>query len=276
MIWGTPGSVSFEKRQIRMVVVDHHRVKVHRLIAPLVERILLDLAAQGLTSETSGWEPGSDGREFRIEVDGFDQDRSAAAMRSYGFAPIEPPGWFRWDSEEPPTGSDDPETVAQGGEHAIRDNRTIPVALKPLRGTQRLGSRDLGPGDEGMDVLTLQAMLGCPRTGVFDDLTKDAVQQFYVRKSFTSDGTMTLGGQCWLIPRTVERLRTGAAGMNVRLLCSALIGRGILPIEAVVETRYTVQIANVIRNYRDTLGFVRSEVVDAPTWASLIDNPWKA
>jgi hypothetical protein len=106
MTWGNPLAVSFEKRHIRMVVVDHHRVKVHRSLAPVVERILLDLAKQGLAAETTGWEPGDDGRRVRIEVEGLTPDRAEAAMAVYGFSGTAEPFWFEWTGAQPPEGQE--------------------------------------------------------------------------------------------------------------------------------------------------------------------------
>lgn len=273
MTWGNPESVSFEKRHIRMVVVDHHRVKVHRLLAPTVERILLDLAKQGMSAETTGWAPGGDGRRVRVEVDGLAPDRAEAAMREYGFEGTAEPYWFVWPSDLPP----DDLGATQGplgGDGVRRSTQTTkPLIRKPLRGDQRLGSRPLSLGDEGVDVLTLQAFLGAPRTGVYDSETADVVRAFHDRRGSTSDGSMSLASQAWIIPRTVERLRTGAAGLTVMLLSSALIAKGVLDRDSPVETRYTVALANTVRSYRESIGLPRSEVVDSPTWASLVDQP---
>lgn len=276
MSWGTPSAVSFEKRHIRMVVVDHHRVKVHRLLAPLVERILLDLAAKGLTAETAGWEPGQDGRRFSLAVDGLTSERVTEVMQTYGFSPSSRRGWYVWSSDTPPEGSEAAQEPEEGDEASTRTRITKPVVPVAPRGDQRLGSRDLFLGDSGMDVLTLQAFLGAPRTGEYDIATADEVRRFHERKGFTSDGSMPLASQCWIIPRNVERLRTGAAGLTVMLLSAALIGRGVLHLDYRVDTRYTVALANVIRDYRESIGLPRSEVVDSPTWASLVDQPRRA
>lgn len=273
MTWGNPDAVSYEKRHIRMVVVDHHRVKVHRSLAPIVERFLLDLASQGMTAEVAGWEPGGDGRRVHVVVDGLDSDRTTAAMLTYGFAATSEPFWFVWAGEQPPDGADaSPET--QGGDEApTRTPITKPVNRTPLTGAHRLGSRDLGPGDEGQDVLTLQAFLGAPRTGQYDPATSETVRGFHTRKGFASDGSMPLASQAWIIPRSVERLRTGAAGLTVMLLTSALIGKQFLDLDTPVAARYTVALANVVRDYRESIGLPRSEVVDYPTWASLVEQP---
>lgn len=273
MTWGNPKAVSFEKRHIRMVVVDHHRVKVHRSLASVVERILLDLAKQGLTAQTTGWSPGEDGRRVRIEVEGLTPDRAESAMQQYGFEGTAEPYWFVWSSDTPPDDQEASQGPTGGDEVPDRIKTTRPVVRKPPRGDQRLGSRPLGPGDEGSDVLTLQAFLGAPRTGVYDAATVESVRLFHSRKGFTSDGSMPLSSQAWIIPRNVERLRTGAAGMTVILLWSALIGRRVLDIETRVEPRYTLALANAVRDYRESIGLPRSEVVDSPTWASLVDQP---
>lgn len=273
MTWGSPEAVSFEKRHIRMVVVDHHRVKVHRSLAGIVESILLDLAKQGLTAQTAGWEAGADGRRVRIEVEGLDGERVAVAMKGYGFTPAGDDFWFEWASDTPPEQQEVPQEAQGGDGEPKRTQITKPATLKPPQGDQRLGSRPLGPGDEGMDVLTLQAFLGAPRTGMYDEETVDVVREFHSRKGSTSDGSMPLASQCWIIPRTVERLRTGAAGLTVMLLSSALIGKQVLDIDTEVQARYTVALANLVRDYRESIGLPRSEVVDSPTWASLVAQP---
>lgn len=273
MTWGNPSAVSFEKRHIRMVVVDHHRVKVHRSLAPIVERILLDLASQGLTAETTGWEPGESGRRVRIEVEGLTPDRAETAMQAYGFEGTAEPYWFEWAGEQPPDEPDDALTAQGDDEAAERTRITKPVTQKPPKGSQRLGSRALGLGDEGLDVLTLQVFLGAPRTGFYDEATADIVRQFHERKGSTSDGSMSLGSLGWIIPRNIERLRTGAAGLTVMLLSAALIAKGVLDPNAPIHTRYTVALADVVRDYRESIGLPRSEVVDSPTWSSLVDQP---
>jgi peptidoglycan hydrolase-like protein with peptidoglycan-binding domain len=273
MSWGAPKSVSFEKRHIRMVVVDHHRLKVHRSLAPIVERILLDLAEQGLTAETSGWSEGKDGREFRIVVEGMTPEQTDTAMGTYGFKPIAGDGAYRWGAENPPEEPEPAPEPQTGKKVPTRTPVSKPVVPVAPTGHQRLGSRPLALGDEGLDVLTLQVFLGAPRTGIFDDSTENVVRQYHERKGFSSNGTMTLFAFGWIIPRSVERLRTGAAGLTVRLLSSALIAKGELPIDSKVDTRYTVALANAVRDYRMKIGLPRSEVVDSPTWASLVDQP---
>jgi len=131
----------------------------------------------------------------------------------------------------------------------------------------------LGLGDEGMDVLTLQVFLGAPRTGKYDAATEEAVRGFHTRKGFISDGSMPLASQSWIIPPTIERLRSGAAGLTVLLLTSALVGRQVLARDFPLTPRYTVELADAVRGYRESIGLPRSEVVDSPTWVSLVEQP---
>jgi hypothetical protein len=256
-----------------MVVVDHHRVKVHRTLAPIVERILLDLASNGLTAETTGWAPGQDGRRVKIAVDGFTPERAAAAMLAYGFEPTGEDSWFMWGSDIPPEDSEAPREPQKREDSPKQTQITKPAVLTPTQGDQKLGSRPLGLGDQGADVLTLQAFLGAPRTGLYDEVTAETVRLFHTRKGSTSDGSMPLASQAWIIPRTVERLRTGAAGLTVMLLTAALIGKRVLDLDTPLEPRYTVALANTVRSYRESIGLPRSEVVDHPTWASLVEQP---
>ena len=108
---------------------------------------------------------------------------------------------------------------------------------------------------------------------MYDDETAEFVRAFHTRKGFQSDGSMPLASQCWIIPRTTERLRSGAAGLTVMLLSAALIAKGVLDLETPIRTRYSPELANVVRDYRQSLGLPRSEVVDSPTWASLVGQP---
>ena len=273
MTWGSPAAVSFEKRHIRMVVVDHHRVKVHRSLAAVVERILLDLAEQGLTAETEGWTFGGDGRRVKVVVDGLNSDKVGAVMSKYGFVGTKDVDWFAWSESQPPDEADAYQEVPPVSK-PVSPSQSSKVSIpKAPVGTQKLGERALELGDEGMDVLTLQVFLGAPRTGKYDAETMKVVHGYHSRKGFASDGSMPLASQAWIIPRTVERLRTGAAGLTVLLLTSALIGRQVLGRDFPLTPRYTVELADVVREYRYSIGLPKTEVVDSPTWASLVGQP---
>jgi len=122
-------------------------------------------------------------------------------------------------------------------------------------------------------VLALQVFLGAPRTAVYDSDLEHAVIEFHRRKGFQSDGSMTLAAMRWIIPSTTERLRPGASGLTVMLLCSTLISKGVLPLDHPLTAHYTVALADVVREYRQSLGMEPTEVVDHPTWYSLIEQP---
>ena len=51
-----------------------------------------------------------------------------------------------------------------------------------------LGDRMLGPGATGPDVATLQRLLGLPRTGAYDDATRQAVLAFQTANGLNPDG----------------------------------------------------------------------------------------
>ena len=51
-----------------------------------------------------------------------------------------------------------------------------------------LGDRMLGPGATGPDVLTLQRLLGVPRTGAYDDATRQAVLALQTANGLNPDG----------------------------------------------------------------------------------------
>lgn len=302
--WGNPAGSTFQRRFTRLVAVDELRVRVHKDLAVIVEKLLHDMSTQDLVVDRlEGFPEVPDGTGLIIRVRGMDPDTTAGAMAGYGFSlTTDTEDVYLWGGSHveaiaksrdldaaahaAPDADDDgtDDTGEQADEaDAAQEPQTPPVAAEidredPLWFDGRPGDRELtaGGNQRGRDVLFLQAYLDVPRTGLYDVETIAAVNYFRGRRGLPEGGLMDRESWQQFLPRLRSALFPGATGRAVRILAAAMVAHGDIPIQDPVSGRYNGKMLREVREMQTANGFRRTGRIATAEWSLLIAHPWGA
>lgn len=279
--WGNPVHTTFAKRNIRLVAVDDIQVKVHRVLQPIVEQLLLHLGVQDLKIDhVAGFPDSPAGQGLVLRLAGIPAEAVATAMEQYGFAPdADMADHYVWGA-----GYEEAEAKAAEIDDAPPEPDAAPEppaeapALADLEGwwDGLPGARDLENGIDyaGRDVLFLQAYLGTPRTGVYDPATIAAVAAMKARRGLAADGSMNAEAWKQLLPRMRRKVQHGDNGRTVRLLSAALIAAQAVALDEPVRARYNSALARLVRDWQTETGLRKTGAITSIDWGELLYHPW--
>lgn len=309
--WGVPSQSTFEKRLIRQVIVDDHRVRVHKDLVPVVEHVLSNLVQTDLVIGTlEGYPAEERGIGLRLVLDPPNPQFVAEAMSKFGFQ-AEGEDLYVWaltyedalsaaeaiDQDVPDqpataspaaehpesgtaeqTGGDSPADGDPEGTISAEENPADWAAERRAEGwyADRPGTRDLIPGEgqTGRDVVFVQAYLDVPRTGRYDSATVNAVGYFLGRRGLPADGAMRAEAWMQLIPRVRPNIYSGEHGRYVRVVSAAMIAAGVLPPDYPVTPRYGRDLQRIIRDMQEERGGPRTGRITRLEWSYLLGYPW--
>lgn len=308
--WGNPAQSTFAKRLIRQVIVDDHRVNVHKDLVPIVEHLLSNLVQTDLVIDAlEGYPAEPRGLGLHLTLAPANPRMVADVMGRFGFT-AEDEDMYVWGlshadaieagkaidqepTEQPADAPDTDEDAPAGtGEQddaldAVDGDPTGVITAEVRPGWHAIleeegwypglpATRDLvpGTGQTGRDVVFVQAYLDVPRTGRYDAATVNAVGYFLGRRGLPADGAMTNEAWKQLIPRVRPNIYSGEHGRYVRVLSAAMIAAGHLPVDYPVSPRYGRDLQRIIRDMQEARGGTRTGRITSVEWTYLLGYPW--
>lgn len=262
--FGNPQTQAFEKQYLRWANFGDTRVRVHKSIWPLVNRILAALDQEGY--DVSGATTVEDDLlrlSFRIPIPAEKVAELREQVDSAHFS-LTDDGVFKFEgsAEEGETLSEQIGIAAETVTQESTDDE--PVVADPVE--TRWG-RALSIGDEGPDVLFIQHYTGAPATGQYDEVTADYVTRWQVKH--WCDPTGEVNRETWLgiIPVRVGWLRPGATGPVVKALQAAFLALGVQagPVTGV----WGVRLSHSVRIFQEANGLPRRLRVGVPEFGLL-------
>lgn len=261
MGWGNSSASTFKKTTLREATSCDVTVTVHKVLKPLVERVLAGWATDGVdVSSVRENEKDALRRSFICDVDPTEE--MADRADTFGFSAHghiwEYKGSFEW-------------AEAKDAELLEADLSEISVAaFEPKKITgEKLGSRELVKDDEGTDVVALQWFLDVDRTGTFDKATERSLSSYQRTHNLTVTGSADREFWAYLIPRVIRWKRMGEAGPDIRLIQSALCAFGYQA--GPVTGRYGVITNRALQNLRTEIGVTGATKIDSNVWGAMFD-----
>lgn len=211
--WGNPELKSFKNNYIRRVMVDSARVFVHRNIVNAVEEILIEAANNGaifsndaLPKILPSFEM-DDSKEaaygLKFQIPNFDKELNLAE------SPFEQFG--------------DVFVIKNAFDDAVIEIQNDEVYFdKP---SEKIGYRQLEFGMSGKDVKFLAYFLGmedAAQQQVWDKKMQEAYDYFQERMGLPKTGKLDWYSWNAIMPKGIDRIAAGTAGIKVRALQSAL------------------------------------------------------
>jgi hypothetical protein len=212
-VWGNPELKSFKNNYIRRVMVDSARVFVHRNLVDAVEEILIEAANQGAVFT-------SDGLPKILPSYMMDDSKEAALGLKFQIPNFDKQLLIK-DSKFEQVGDvfickdlDEGAKVSAASAEAYYD--------KP---SEKIGYRQLELGSKGKDVKFLAYFLGLEDASQRDTFDKDMQANFeYFQTRMGMPVTGKLDWYSWnaIMPKGIDRIAAGTAGIKVRALQAAL------------------------------------------------------
>jgi hypothetical protein len=211
--WGNPELKSFKNNYIRRVIVDSARVFVHRNVVDAVEAILLQAAESGAIFSSDG---------MPKVLPAFEMDDSLEAQFGLKF---QIPSF---DKELDLADS----IFEQLGDVFVIKNGISQDSIAPKNEdayidvvSEKIGYRQLEFGSKGKDVKFLAYFLGmedASQREVWDEQMQEAFDYFQLRMGMPISGKLDWYSWNAIMPKGVDRIAAGTAGIKVRALQSAL------------------------------------------------------
>lgn len=309
--WGNPAHVTFAKNHVRLAAVDDLRVKVHRVLVPIVERLLTDLSVRDLrVEELEGYPAVERADGIRLRLTSVAPGIVAGVLVKYGFAVTDVESQYRWigsfddamtvgaaldaaaDAElagivptssgaepggrpAPSSPSDSPER-AEAAPTAAPSSKVERVAVPTDEDWNNTlpGLVDVGPGSVGRAVLFLQAYFGTDRSGVYDKKLAAAVRDYQVVRGVEPTGLVNNGTWRHIVPMIRPRLDAGDAGRGVRIFSAALVASGEIDRGSVVHLRYGIALSRTVREFQSRHGIRPSGRTGGIEWGMLVGSPF--
>lgn len=263
--FGNPETKAFEKQQLRWATHGDIRVRVHRLVWPLFNRVLMGLDQAGLDMsqvKTSDNDPLK--VSFVVGDLGDLVDKITEMIEPASLVYEDGVIRFTGDAEQAESLS-----AALGvAVDALVDESTDdePDEAEPVEPERRLGGL-IEVGTEGDSVKFVQALIGAPVTGIFSEDDSTLLGLWQERHWVPRTGVF--GREDWLtiLPKRAIWIRPGATGQHVKTLQAAFIALGFQ--KGPVTGVWGVRFSHSVRLFQDANRLMKRGRIGLPEWGAL-------
>lgn len=267
--FGNPDTQNFDKQHLRWATNGDTKVRVHRLIWPLVNRILIGLDQMDGVDVTTARTDDTDPLHLRFHVD-IPADKVEVVREALE------PAKFNLDNEGTiyfdGTAEEAKELSESVGVEADKltddtDDEVADPTPDQVERVEPLGG-SLEPGATGKLVDFIQFLMGMPNpSGVFDETTVEWLKAW--QSSHWAPDTGELDADTWrsILPPRTKWLRPGATGLHVKVLQAALLADGYT--NAPVSGVWGVRMSQAVRLFQNKNGLVMRERVSPLEWSVL-------
>jgi hypothetical protein len=237
-LWGNPELKSFKNNYIRRVIVDAARVFVHKNIVDEVEELLIEAANRGAVFTADGLPKNlpshlmDDSKEaalgLKFQIPNFDTELDLTESKFKQIGDV-----FVFTDFEAET------TPAEPKAEAYYDKQS-----------ELIGYRQLELGMKGNDVKFLAYFLGMEDASVrdtFDQAMKINFEYFQQRMGMPVTGKLDWYSWNAIMPKGIDRIAAGTAGLKVRVLQSALRVNGY---NCPVTSRFGTETIRSVREFQ--------------------------
>ena len=262
--WGNPDTSSFERQNLRYARYDDVQVQVHKLIWPLVERLLAGLSQADI--DVSAVKPLDDPRRLGFELPGADPEAVVAIGGAAKFAYDGLHVTFEGTADEAVAiGQLIEASIAQENAYVPPAEPSDPAEVK-VEPFAKVVDYD---SDDHQDlVLLVQYLVGAEPTGVWSLETQRHLASWQRRHGIKDTGLLDDDTWKHIIPQRQKWLRPGATGHYVTVLQAAMVVRGYLPAQR-LNGVWGIDMSRGLRRLQADYGLFPRLRIGNPEWAAL-------
>jgi hypothetical protein len=265
--WGNPDTNAFDRQNLRYSTHGDQKIRVHRLIWPLVNRILVGLDQAGVSLHSLATNEADPIRiSFVLHVD--DPVMVGQLLEPAMFVVEGDLIIFKGTPEQ---ATDLSTQIGHDANQIVDDVEpdeeeiTLP-AIAPDE-VERINTDGFKVGDKGLNVTFVQYLMGRDPTGVFSGEDFWALCDWQKRHYCTPTGTLDAETLSAILPRRAIWLRPGATGQYIRVLQAAFLALQVqtAPISGVWGIRFS----KAVRAFQTQRGLMIRQRVGNPEWEQI-------
>jgi len=237
--WGNPELKSFKNNHIRRVIVDTARVFVHRNLTSEVEEILLRAASNGASFSEDG---------LPAILPAFEMDDSPEGK--YGVKFQIPNFEVKLDLENTRFFQIGDVFIYSDFSPEVEESLSTIESVYIDKVEDKLGSRQLKLGSQGVDVKFIAYFLGMEEAALhdkFDESIKQGILYYQRRMGIAESGEVDWNTWKAIMPKPTDRIAAGYAGVKVRVLQSAL---RIVGYNCPITSRFGTETIRSVREFQ--------------------------